>query len=218
MPLPILYSFRRCPYAIRARMALASSGAQVELREILLKNKPASMLQTSAKGTVPVLQLVDGTVLDESLEVMQWALEQSDPDGFGLQPEAGDAAELLRFNDDQFKPVLDRYKYADRYPERSVDEYRQESEVYLENVEQKLSSHQFLAGDQLGFVDIAVFPFIRQFAYVDIDWFEGSSYQKVQQWLHDLLSSTLFLRVMEKYPMWQEGDTRIVFPPKDLMK
>ena len=203
----LLYSFRRCPYAIRARMALVYSGIRVELREVKLSDMPAAMLALSPKATVPVLRLVDGRVIDESLEVMRWSLAQADPDNW-LDIEAASTA-LVQRCDDEFKPLLDRYKYADRHPEFSEFEHRQRAEGFLRELDQLLSQRPFLGGDQHRLVDIAIFPFIRQFAGVDAAWFKSCEYAHVRNWLDALLESSLFLGVMKKYAFWKPGNAAV---------
>jgi glutathione S-transferase len=208
----ILYSFRRCPYAIRARLALAYADVNYELREISLKNKPQAMLEISPKGTTPVLQIWDEhlshqsfTVLEESLDIMYWALQQNDPAGW-LDLARDDlpiAQQLISTNDDQFKKALDRYKYANRFPERSPLDYRQEAESFLQILEFRLAETNFLFGDRPTIADMAIFPFIRQFAYVDFEWFQTSAYVHLQKWLAGHEASNLFESVMIKMPLWQ---------------
>lgn len=210
--LQILYSFRRCPYAIRARMALRYAGVQVELREVLLKDKPAAMLAASPKGTVPVLVLEDGTVLDESYDVMRWALAKNDPDGWWDESLAEAIDELVQQNDVEFKPWLDRYKYADRYPEFSAEYYRSQCEQFLQTLEAQLGQYACVLRNTQCFADVAIFPFIRQFALVDRDWFDSAPYPRLRAWLDELLASELFAAVMDKYPVWQEGDAPRLFP------
>ena len=205
---PILYSFRRCPYAIRTRLALKSSGIKVEMREVVLSEKPAAMLSTSPKGTVPVLVLADGRVIDESLDIMLWALRQNDPDGW-LSTDVvriSDCEQLIQINDGEFKFYLDRYKYWDRYPEHSMDYYRQQAETFLQKLEQRVEQSGFVCGDTISMADMAIFPFIRQFSLVDKDWFEQSRFVYLRIWLDKLLSSELFISVMKKYPQWHDGD------------
>jgi glutathione S-transferase len=209
---PVLYSFRRCPYAIRARMAIQRSGVRVQLREVKLSSKPPAMLDKSPKGTVPVLVLPDGSVLDESLDIMRWALQQSDPERWLQGSEADAQQALIRLNDGDFKHWLDRYKYADRHPERPADFYRAQAEHFLKALERGLESTAWLAGATPGFVDIAVFPFLRQFSMVDPDWFEQAPYPAVRRWLQRLLGAELFTAVMEKYPPWQPEQSPCVFP------
>ena len=215
MCLPILYSFRRCPYAIRARMALAYADIRYQLREISLKNKPKEMLEISPKGTTPVMQIFDASqnfmVLEESLDIMRWALQQSDPLAWGDLSDAdlAIANQLITTNDREFKQALDRYKYANRFPERSPEFYRQQAEEFLQVLEQRLRENsqfingQFLMGDRQTLVDVAIFPFVRQFAYVDIEWFNSSSYLNLQRWLKWHETSALFELVMQKFPLWE---------------
>lgn len=211
---PILYSFRRCPYAIRTRMTLAYSQQQLELREVLLRDKPASLLQSSPKGTVPVLVLGDNSVLQESLDIIHWSLEQQDRDhwwtGLNHQQQQQIGA-LINNNDGDFKHWLDRYKYADRYPDHSAEYYRQQAENFLTELEQRLNRQCFLLSDQISLADIALFPFIRQFAFVDKHWFDRSDYKQLRCWLEYLLLSPLFTRVMAKYKPWKPGDKPLIF-------
>ena len=212
--LPILYTFRRCPYAIRARMALAHAGVAIQLREVLLRDKPQAMLDASAKGTVPVLVLPHGEVIDESLDVMRWAQTQTQTQ---TQTEApwpapDDAAErLITENDGPFKEWLDKYKYADRHPEHPAPWYRAQAEPFLARLDQALKHQPWLAGATPGFVDVAVFPFIRQFAGVDRAWFDQSQYLALRAWLQRWLDSELFSGVMAKHPMWSPGDARVIW-------
>ncbi|PKH01729.1 glutathione S-transferase [Psychromonas sp. MB-3u-54] len=206
-----LYSFRRCPYAIRARLALTVSSQSVFLREILLKNKPAEMLALSSKGTVPVLQLSDGTVVDESLDIMVWALARRDPDGW-LQGNLTEMLNLIDENDVEFKDWLDKYKYADRFPEHSAHYYREHAEDFLMQLENRLSNSPYLFGQQISLADMAILPFIRQFAGVDKDWFEQSAYPFLKVWLADFINSPLFTSVMKKYPIWLESEQQTSFP------
>lgn len=199
----ILYSFRRCPYAIRARMAVAYAGIQCELRELLLKDKPADMLKHSPKGTVPVLITSQGQVIDESLDVMQWALAQNDPDNWLRNPSQD--AMLINTNDHQFKPLLDRYKYADRHPELTENEHRELTLPYIQNLDQSLQEHPFLTGSQIGLADIALFPFIRQYAFVDKTWFDQLPIKNLQTWLKTFLSHSLFSQTMPKFKLFNDG-------------
>ena len=213
--LPVLYSFRRCPYAMRARMAISYSGIAVELREVILRDMPASLLDCSPKGTVPVLVLPDEKVLEESRDIIDWALAVNDPDRW--QPDAGDAIcleidRLVGENDVFFKQSLDCYKYAERYPEHPADYYRAQGELFLRKLEQQLEQHAWLCGERIGVADISIFPFVRQFAHVDKAWFDGARYPRLQAWLHYFLQSTLFSGVMAKYPQWREGDEVTLFP------
>lgn len=210
--LPRLYSFRRCPYAMRARLALLFAELPVELREIVLKNKPSQMLAISPKGTVPVLQLPEGRVIEESREIMIWALEQNDKQGLLDAKLIKQANDLLDKNDHEFKHWLDHYKYADRYPEMSQAEYQERGEVYLQSLETLLSKNAYLLGDSISIADIGIMPFVRQFAHVDRDVFYGLPYPKLQRWLQDWLEHPLFKQAMTKFDPWQEGDEVIIFP------
>lgn len=209
----ILYSFRRCPYAMRARLAISLARQSLTLREIVLKDKPASMLEYSPKGTVPVLVLQNKQVIDESLDIMTWALEQNDPENYLKAEKMGDIRALIAENDGEFKLALDRYKYADRYPEYTEAEYRAQGELFLSQLEERLQSHKFLFGEKACLADIAIFPFIRQFAHVDLNWFESSQYLHLNRWLADYKESSLFLQIMVKYPAWKAGDEPLIFPP-----
>ena len=208
---PILYSFRRCPYAMRARMALAASGIGVELREIILRDKPAHMLALSAKGTVPVLWLDGAVVIDESRDIMNWALAQHDPLGW---LDTLDSALVDAF-DDVFKPHLDRYKYASRYQDEAIDPktHRDVCQAMLAQVESALSD-DWLGGAQAGFTDVAILPFVRQFRIADSDWFDAQlDLPKVQEWVMRFLDWPVFLAVMEKYNVWQPNTDGVVFQP-----
>jgi len=191
-----LYSFRRCPYAMRARMALRYSGVPVEIVEVSLKAKPAAMLAISPKGTVPVLE-ADGRVIDESLEIMRWALAQHDPDDWLLD---GDSriAELIEANDQVFKVHLNRYKYAERYPEQPMEVYRAEGAVFLQRLDGLLEGRDYLLSDHLSLADVALLPFVRQFAHVDREWFAQTPYVRLQAWLQRFLESDLFTSIMKK--------------------
>ena len=212
LPRHLLYSFRRCPYAMRARLGLLFAEQPVALREITLKNKPEQMLAISPKGTVPVLQLADGTVIEESDEIMMWALTQNDPHGLLDKNTLPQANALIAQNDNEFKYWLDRYKYADRYPEMTQSEYRQRGEVFLQVLETLLTKNVYLLGDSVTTADIGIMPFVRQFAHVDREVFCGLPYPKLQQWLQDWLEHPLFLQVMTKFEPWQEGDEVVMFP------
>jgi len=210
--LPRLYSFRRCPYAMRARLALLFAELPVELREIVLKNKPSQMLAISPKGTVPVLQLPEGRVIEESRDIMVWALEHNDKQGLLDAKLIKQANDLLDKNDHEFKHWLDHYKYADRYPEMSQAEYQERGEVFLQSLEALLSKNAYLLGDSISIADIGIMPFVRQFAHVDRDVFYGLPYPKLQSWLQDWLEHPLFKQAMTKFDPWQEGDEVIIFP------
>ncbi|MDX1795431.1 MAG: glutathione S-transferase [Hydrogenovibrio sp.] len=203
---PILYSYRRCPYAMRARMGVYASGIQVEQREIVFWDKPEPMLQASPKGTVPVL-VTGAEVIDESFDILLWALARSDR--FGWLPESSDryrqAKDWVSLNDYEFKPALDRYKYADRHPEHPQVVYRQQGEEFLAQCEAQLEKTLYLTGKQCSFADIAIFPFIRQFAHVDKTWWARRPYPKVYDWLKGHLDADYFRGVMKNRPVWQPG-------------
>ena len=203
---PILYSFRRCPYAMRARLAIACSGIEVELREVVLSNKPQSMLGYSPKGTVPVLVLEDGTVVDESRDIILWALSKNDPENW-LPKEGGlkRAEMLMDENDSSFKQALDKYKYHVRHPQQSAEDYRAEGEAFLKMLNARLTETKYLLADQVSVADIALFPFVRQFAHVDREWFYQTPYSELQAWLEGFLRSALFAEVMQKYPLWGDA-------------
>ncbi len=209
MSLPVLYSFRRCPYAMRARMALWVAGVTVELREVKLAAKPPALLAASPKGTVPVLALHDGQVIDQSLDIMRWALAQADPEGWL----AGDDAGLIAANDGVFKHHLDRAKYPGRYDEDGVTDHRAAALALLEPLEERLAQAPFLCGETCSLTDIALFPFIRQFAAIDPDWFAAEGLSHLQGWLARLLASDLFAAIMPKFAPWQEGDAPVLFGP-----
>ncbi|MBN4080152.1 glutathione S-transferase [Beggiatoa alba] len=212
--LPILYSFRRCPYAIRARMALLESGVSVELREVDLNVKPAEMLAASPKATVPVMLLPDYQVIDESIEIMKWALSRKDSNAWistYSDKQREQMERLIKENDTQFKQHLDHYKYAARFPAFSPEHYRQQGTLFLDKLEQRLLNSRYLFGQQLAFADIAIFPFIRQFAHVDQDWFYQTRSTQLQDWLNGFLDSEQFASVMRKFPVWQAGDVALVF-------
>lgn len=220
--LPILYSFRRCPYAMRARLALAAAGCTVQLREIILRQKPKHLLQISPKGTVPVLLLPDQSVIEQSLDIMYWALEQSDPENLlPIGAARQDMDQLIALNDGAFKACLDRYKYPPRY----IDEHgvlntndfalwhRDQGAAHLMRLEQRLAQQPFLLGQQPSMADLAIAPFVRQFAHTDLDWFAHHNWPHLWQWLQRFLASTRFARIMHKYEVWQEHDPITLFPP-----
>lgn len=199
MTSPVLYSFRRCPYAMRARLALTISGVEMEHREIVLRDKPAHMLEISPKGTIPVLQLPDGSVLEESLDIMHWALGQNDPESWLGGFEAG----LIETNDGPFKHHLDRYKYDTRYEDADPLEHRAACAEILAGLNERLQVQPYLSGQSRGFNDAAIMPFIRQFANSDRAWFDAQNLPALQAWLKAWLDSELFAKVMAKHPLWQ---------------
>ena len=211
--LPILYSFRRCPYAIRARLAIKISQVPVVLREVVLADKPDAMLAVSPKGTVPVLALDNSNVLDESMDIMMWALNQNDPDSWLInnKDKENETKTLIAINDNEFKQHLDHYKYADQYPANTAESYRQQAESFLQQLEINLSQTTFILSDRLSMVDMAIFPFIRQFAFVDKPWFDRLPYKNLQIWLKHILTSDLFTQVMMKQVQWKENDAEILF-------
>lgn len=204
----IFYSFRRCPYAMRARMAIAISQTPVELREVALRDKPEEMLAASPKGTVPVL-VTDGAVIDESLDVMDWALSRNDPEGWLDTPDRS----LIETCDGTFKHHLDRYKYASRYDDDTDSDYhRAQGMDYLRQLEGRLQNSPFLNGETRRLNDIAIFPFVRQFRIADKDWFDAAPLPRVQKWLAGLMSADLFKSIMKKYPTFRETGEGHSFP------
>ena len=213
--LPVLYTFRRCPFAMRARLALAVAGLPCKLREISLKQKPPQMLAASPKGTVPVLVLPGGSVIDESLAIMQWALQQHDPEGWLCGDHAGSLA-LITYNDSPFKHHLDRYKYPNRYllesggdPDAFARTHRSTGAVWLARLEGTLRSAagaQWLSGAQCSLADMALLPFVRQFAHTDAAWFAAQPWPAVVAWLARFEASALFAQVMQKHPLWQASE------------
>lgn len=199
---------------MRARMAIRSSGLTVELREVDLQEMPAALLACSPKATVPVVVLPDGRVIEESRDIMDWALSHCDPQGWlpATEVARAEAGVLLDENDDVFKADLDRYKYAVRYPEHPAEYYRAQGERFLAMLETRLAQQTCLAGEQAGLADIGIFPFVRQFAFVDKAWFDEAPYPGLQHWLACLLESEDFAAVMQKYPPWHEGDAITLFP------
>ena len=195
---PRLYTYRRCPYAIRSRLALCQAKIAYEPIEISLKHKSSEFLALSPKGTVPVLVDIDGAVIEESLEIMLWALNQHDPECWLLNDENA-SQKLIDENDFNFKKNLDRYKYADRFPEHSKEYYRSECEIFLNLLNDKLQSNNYLMAERISLADAAIFPFIRQFSMVDEDWFLNSKYQELKKWLHNLINTQMFQEVMIKH-------------------
>ena len=202
--IPVLYSFRRCPYAIRARMALDAADVQLEHREVLLRDKPAAMLEASAKGTVPILALPGGTVLEESLDIMRWALRIADPEGW-LEEEAS-SIELLEAVERDFKPLLDGYKYGHRGPPEQEARCRDEGVAFLRGLEERLEQGHLL-GPRRSLADVASFPFVRQFAHHDREFFASLGLSRLEQWLDAFLSSERFTRIMQKRAPWRPPGT-----------
>ena len=197
---PLLYTFRRCPFAIRARLAIKVSGVEVDTHEVSLRAKPKEMLECSPKGTVPVLKFADGSLLEQSLDIMQWALSLNDPEHW-LDSDPRTSAEimaLIKQNDESFKPALDLYKYAVRFPEHSEAYYREQAEPFLAELNTRLSKDGYLMGGRYTLADMAIFPFIRQFSNVNPDWFYASRYHHLIAWLNQLIDSELFQKIMQK--------------------
>jgi glutathione S-transferase len=204
---PILFSFRRCPYAMRARLALIVSGIRCELREVQLRAKPAEMLAVSPKGTVPVLMPEDGCVIDESLDIMRWALSRQDPEGWLER----DDPVLIARNDHAFKHDLDRYKYPERHGSDPAA-HREAGLVILQDLESRLALQPQLCGDLRGLADIAIMPFVRQFAAVDPAWFASQALPRLQAWLARHLASDLFAAAMLRVPAWTSAQASIYLP------
>ena len=202
--LPILYSFRRCPYAIRARLALLHSNSIVELREVVLRDRPLSLLEYSPKGTVPVLVLPNGEILEESMDIMLWCI--------GEDMLIGDWQELVELNDNEFKINLDRYKYPDRFDDvTSMEFHRNKCLEILNSFDLRLDGG-FMMGNGLTIADLILVPFVRQFANTDRDWFEQQDISNVKGWMDGILQSELFISSMTKYKQWHEGDDLTHFP------
>lgn len=206
-PGPILYSFRRCPYAMRARLALAVSGVRCELREVRLSAKPPAMLAASAKGTVPVLVLPGGAVIDESLDIMRWALSQRDPAGWL----ASNDDKLIAENDGRFKHSLDRYKYPERHAADPIV-HRELGMVFLRQLDGRLAAEGQLCGKVPGLADAAIMPFVRQFAAADPAWFSQQPLPHLQEWLDGHLASDLFATAMMRTAPWSPDDPPVYFP------
>ena len=196
---PYLFSYRRCPYAMRARMALVESKIEFDVYEISLRNKPQEMLSISPKGTVPILR-VNELVLDESLEIMKWAYQNSKSNQLNVleSDKQNTANKLIKINDGKFKDFLDCYKYFERYPNKSKQEHRENCYFFLDILEKRLKDTLFLINDERTFADISIFPFVRQFMNVDKVWFNESDYKKIKKWLTLLVESDLFKKIMVK--------------------
>ena len=209
--LPILYSFRRCPYAMRARMAIHISSQKCEIREVLLRDKPPSMLEYSSKGTVPVLVLQSGEVIDESLDVIDWALNLNDPDNWQRSKDNEKTKELIKINDGEFKYHLDRYKYSKRYDNEDPEFHRKKCLSFIEKVNSELQNSKYIFDDAISYIDISLLPFIRQFRIADNEWFDELPYENVKSWLSNFLNSELLKSIMSKYDLWKEGDEVTIF-------
>ena len=208
LDLPVLYSFRRCPYAMRARLAFRASGVAYEHREVALKAKPAQMLLASPKGTVPVLCLPTGDVLDQSLDIMLWALQQHDGDAWlpNSPPAWAHTQACIAMNDGEFKADLDRYKYPQRFGLQDGLLHRAQGAQVLMQWQQRLENHAYLSGKTWGLLDACVAPFVRQFSRTDRGWFDAQPWPQLAQWLVDFEDSEAFCAVMHKYPLWEAGE------------
>ena len=217
MTLPVLYSLQHCPYAMRARMGIWYAGQSVMLRAVVTKNKPEEMLAASPKGTVPVLVLDNGTVIDESLDIMLWALTRSDPQDLLYAHDShalSDMLELITLNDEQFKPVLEKYKFARRKREVLEVDYRSQCEVFITQFELTLSRQAYFMGETPCLADYALLPFIRQFARVDRHWYLESPYPNIRRWLNGHLQTPIFTKVMAKFPLWLDTHEEFLYGGK----
>jgi glutathione S-transferase len=212
--LPVLYSFRRCPFAMRARLGLLASGTRCELREVVLRDKPVALRDASPKATVPVLVDVDGVVIDQSLAIMRWALARHDPLRW-LSPALGTLDEMLVLVatcDGAFKQALDRYKYPNRFEGVDALQSRTEGGRFLDGLELRLHASRHLFGDAPALADMAIAPFVRQFAQVDPAWFATAPWPRLQAWLSALTGSPMWAAIMPKLAPWRPGDALVVFP------
>jgi len=211
---PILYSLRQCPYAMRARLGLLLARQSVVLRDIVMTNIPDEMFVASVKGTVPVLVFENGKVIDESLDIMLWALRENDP--ANLLYSQNDAMlsnmlTLIERSDNEFVEALNKYKAASRYHDDNLDEYRQQCEPFIKYLEHCLTKHRFIMGEKASLVDYAILPFIRQFSRVDKKWYLQSPYPKLRAWLELHYQNPLFSKTMKIYPQWLEAKEEIIF-------
>lgn len=209
MPTPILYSFRRCPYAMRARLAIAASGTTCAVREIKLQDKAAAFLAASPKGTVPVLHTNTG-VIEESRDIMHWALAQNDPEGWRCEPAKG--ATLVDLIEGPFKTALDHTKYAVRFPDLDAAAERAKAAEILIKIDAQLTDQKWLYGPSPRLTDMAILPFVRQFANTDRTWFDAQSWPHLRRWLDAFTASERFATIMHKYPIWRPGDDETYFP------
>ena len=209
---PVLWSFRRCPYAMRARLAIQASGQRVELREILLKDKPEAFLQASQKATVPVLVLPDGRVFEESRDIIDWALRQADPEGWLAGLSEAQINAHFAVLDGPFKHHLDRYKYASRYDAEAGQEHRAVGAAYLQQWNEMLAAQTGLSGNRLGLLDFATLPFVRQFRIADMGWFDAQDWPALHHWLQNFLNSPTFAAIMQKYTPWHSEAEPLYFP------
>ena len=211
--LPILYSLQNCPYAMRARLAILLAQQTVQIRAVTMKNKPDEMLLASPKATVPVLVIQhndeqNDTIVDESLDIMLWALNRNDPDNllYSHDPEAlPEMLKVIQENDDEFKPSLEKYKRAKRFHGDDLDACRVECEPFVQALEQRLAQHEFFMGATPSMLDYALLPFIRQFSKVNKPIFSDGRYTNLHRWLSHHLQSRLFARAMLQYPLWLDN-------------
>ena len=214
MSLPILYSLRQCPYAMRARLGLLLAEQSVMLRDIAMTNIPEEMIEASPKGEVPVLVLDDGTVIDESIDIMRWALNKNDPQDllYKNHPSLIEEIEIfINFNDNEFVDALKKYKASSRYHDDAEVKHRQQCEVFIKDIESRLSKHEYIFGDVPSLADYAILPFIRQFSRVDRKWYLQSPYPKLRNWLEGQYNNPLFSKAMKKYPQWLDEKENILF-------
>lgn len=204
--IPILWTFRRCPYAMRTRLAIKASGIEVYLREIVLRHKPSEFVSDSPKATVPVLKLTNGKILEESVDIMRWALEQNDPnDWLQILEKRKEYSERFLTNlDGPFKNDLDRYKYASRYGLENTESlvHREEGSKFLSQINRWLKETPHLSGERQGFLDIASLPFVRQFRIADPEWFDQQDWPQLHTWLQTFLAWDQFSLIMEKFKPW----------------
>lgn len=215
-PYPILYSLRQCPYCIRARIAMLLANQTVLIREIETKNKPEEMLAVSRKGTVPILNLPDGTIIDESIDIMIWALTQNDPNDLLLQNHKDaldDMTVLIDRTDTQFVNTLNAYKAASRYHDASETENRQQCEGFIGELEHRLAGQRYLMRNEPSLADYAILPFVRQFSRVDRKWYSNAPYPNLQRWLTEHYNNPLYAKTMTKYPKWLDSRKSMLFEP-----
>lgn len=211
MAQPILYSYIDCPYSLRAKMAIARSGVSCEMREVDMKDKPQALLDISPKGEVPVVLLPGGLVLDQSLEIMRWAMKLNDPEGW-LNHSDDEVSKLISINDQEFVKALHEYKNPGRFENGDADKARATGFEFLKNLEIRIAAQGFVIGESVSLADIAIFPFIRKFALVDWMWFEDCGLMRLKIWLNFFMHNELFEIAMEKYSPWQPGDPVDVYP------
>lgn len=214
MSLPILYSLRQCPYAMRARIGLLLAKQPVLLRDIVMTNIPAEMFAASPKGEVPTLVLNDSSVIEESLDIMIWALKQSDPSNLLYSHKENAFEEMLTLisrNDNEFVGALKKYKAASRYHDSTETSCRKQCEPFIRHIEEHLAEHEYIFGDSPSLADYAILPFIRQFSRVDRKWYLSSPYPKLREWLERHYQNPLFSKAMKKYPQWLDTKEDIIF-------